>query len=141
MGRIRHIIEATTLVALLAACNVTAEKSLQATDLWARPGLAQGNSAIFLIIDNPGGEDRLASAESDVAEAVELHRTIMQDGVMSMEQQTMVAVPTGKTEFEPGGLHIMLIGLKRDLVAGDSFDVTLNFELAGKQHYVVKVRE
>jgi copper(I)-binding protein len=76
-----------------------------------------------------------------VAGAVELHKTSMQEGVMKMEHQMSVPVPTGKTEFKPGDLHVMLIGLTDDLQADDTFSVSLNFENAGEKTLEVIVRE
>lgn len=129
------------LATLLAACGPAGNQSLQVTDVWARPGLADGNSAIFFTIDNPGADDVLLSASSNVAGAVELHKTSMQDGVMKMEHQMSVPVPSEETEFKPGGLHVMLIGLKDDLKAGDTFNVTLAFRSAGEQSLTVTVKD
>ena len=130
-----------TLALVLAACGTGGSGELGINDVWARPGLAEGNSAVFFVIDNPGAEDLLLSASSDVASAVELHKTIMQDGNMQMVQQMNVPVPTGETVFKPGDLHVMLIGLNNDLIPGDTFTVTLNFETAGEKALTVVVRE
>ncbi len=130
------------LATLLSACSSLAGSSLQVNDIWARPGLAEGNSAVYFMIDNStGAEDKLLSASSDVAQAVELHMSMMDDGVMHMMQQHEVPLPAGKTEFKPGGLHVMLIGLNGDLSPGDSFDLLLNFESAGEENFTVIVKE
>lgn len=55
--------------------------------------------------------------------------------------QHNVLVSAGKTEFKPGGLHVMLIGLNNDLRVGDTFTVTLNFEMTGEQTLSVTVKE
>ena len=128
------------LAIILTACGAGGGE-FQVNDVWARPGLADGNSAAFFVINNPGPEDMLLSASSDVAGAVELHKTIMQDGTMQMVQQMNVPVPTGETAFKPGDLHVMLIALKNDLKPGDAFTLTLNFEKAGEQVLNVTVRE
>lgn len=141
MSKYRFFTVLFLLAALLAACGPAGNRSLQVTDVWARPGLADGNSAIFFTIDNPGANDVLLSASSDVANAVELHKTSMQDGVMKMEHQMSVSVPGGETGFKPGGLHVMLIGLKNDLKAGDTFNVTLVFQSAGEQTLMVTVKD
>ncbi len=60
---------------------------------------------------------------------------------MKMMQQMNVPVPTGETVFKPGDLHVMLIGLKNNLNPGDTFTVTLNFEMAGEKTLEVVVRE
>jgi copper(I)-binding protein len=141
MFKVRFLIGIFALAAMLAACSPDGGQALQVTDVWARPGLADGNSAVFFTIDNPGADDTLLAASSDVAGAVELHKTSMQDGVMKMEHQMSVPVPTGATEFKPGDLHVMLIGLTDDLQAGDSFSVALEFENAGEKTLEVIVRE
>lgn len=126
----------------LAACAPASGGNLQVNDVWARPGLAGGNSAAYFVIENAtGGDDTLLSASSDIAEAVELHMTSMQDGAMQMMPQENVPVPAGKTEFKPGGLHVMLIGLKRDLNPGDTFSLTLNFENAGEMSLDITVSQ
>ena len=141
MFKVRLLVVFAALALVLAACGAGGSGELQVNDVWARPGLAEGNSAVYFVIDNPGAEDFLLSVSSDVAGAVELHKTIMQDGTMQMVQQMNVPVPTGETVFMPGDLHVMLIGLKNDLKPGDTFTVTLNFETAGERTLDVVVRE
>lgn len=140
MSKVWIIVLFTALAIVLAACGAGSGE-LQVNDAWARPALAGGNSAIFFVIDNPGAEDLLLSVDSDVAEAVELHKTVMQDETMQMVQQMNVPVPTGETVFKPGDLHVMLIGLENDLQPGDTFTVTVNFETAGEKLLNVTVRE
>lgn len=141
MFKARFISVFVLLGLFIAACNARGSGELQAMDIWARPGLEGGNSAIFFVIVNPGVADTLLSASSEVANAVELHKTIMQDGNMQMVHQMNVPVPTGETIFKPGDLHVMLIGLKKNLKAGDTFTLMLNFERAGEQILSVKVEE
>lgn len=140
MSSVRFVLIAA-LVTVLAAC-APSSSGLQVNDVWARPGLAGGNSAVFFVIENEtAGADTLLSASSDVASAVEMHMTVMQDGNMQMVHQQEVPVQAGKTEFKPGGLHIMLIGLNRELNPGDTFSVTLNFATAGSIPLDVTVNE
>jgi copper(I)-binding protein len=141
MSKVRLSFFFAILAVVLAACAASGSGELQVNDVWARPGLAGGNGAIFFVIDNPGAADLLLSASSDVAEAVELHKTVMQDDNMQMVQQMNVPVPTGETIFKPGDLHVMLIGLKNDLKAGDTFSITLNFERAGERTLTVTVKD
>ncbi len=130
----------TLLVVFLVACQPAA--GLTVSDAWARPGMAGGNSGAFFLIENPGEADTLLSAASDISEAVELHRTIMEGDVMQMQPQESVPVPAGETvAFQPGGLHVMFIGLKADLVPGDTFELTLTFEKAGEVVLQVEVRQ
>jgi copper(I)-binding protein len=140
----KTIIYMMILVILLtvSACQAN-QASIVIEDIWARPGLTDGNSAVFFKIINSSMEaDQLLNARSNVASAVELHKTTMIDGVMKMEPQTSVSVPAGEpTIFKPGDLHVMLIGLTDPLNAGDEFQLTLNFKIAGEININVIVQE
>lgn len=113
---------------MLAGCGENG--GLVVKDAWARPGISGGNGGVFFTLKNPTSSvDKIIHADSIVAEAVELHQTTMDDGVMKMSPQEFVEVPAKSTvEFAPGGLHVMLIGLAEDLAVGDTFQVTLEFQ-------------
>jgi copper(I)-binding protein len=132
---------AVAIVVSLGAC--ASNQPLAITDVWARPGIVGGNSAVYLTINNPGRADALLSAQSDVAAQVELHMTKMeQSGAMVMHHQDSIAIPAGgQVKFESGGLHVMLTNLRHDLKAGDAFSVTLKFQSAGERTVQVQVRE
>jgi copper(I)-binding protein len=89
----------------------------------------QPNSAAFMILENSGKTDHaVVAAKSDASEVVELHTHVMEEGMMKMRQIPQFDLPAGaKTTLEPGGLHVMLIGLKGDLKAGDTVALTLVF--------------
>ena len=94
----------------------------------------------FLKLENGGADDKLLSASADVAKSVELHIMAMEGDVMRMRQVDGIALPAGKTvELKPGGLHIMFVGLKAPLKAGDTFPLKLKFEKAGEVEVMVKV--
>jgi periplasmic copper chaperone A len=125
---------------MLTACS---SKQLSINDAWARTGSTGGNSAIYMVIDNPlDQDDVLLSAKSNAAEAVELHLSKMSDeGAMMMQQQENLPVPAdSKVELKPGGFHIMLINLKHDIKAGETFPVTLTFQNAGEVTIDVPIR-
>ena len=129
-------------ILLLAACQPGASQ-IVVQDAWARPAGAGENGAVFLRITNAWpDDDALLTASSPVAAAVEIHRSSIQDGVMSMTPQERVELPSGQeVVFAPGGLHIMLIDLQQDLKVGDTFAVTLRFENLPPQTVTVTVRE
>ena len=130
------------ILAIASACGGGQEKII-VKDAWARPGLEGGNSGVFLTIENHSGvDDQLLNAVSNISSAVELHKTIMEDGVMKMKQQVSVPIPANEQiDFKPGDLHIMLIELKSGLNVGDEFDVSLDFEHAGEIDLTVIVKE
>ena len=120
-----------------------AATKIQAVDAWARAGAAEmGNGAAYMILRNSGDTaDRLVKAESDVAGAVELHKSSMEGGMMKMAPVENIEVPAkSQAELKPGGLHVMLIGLKRDLKAGEKIKLKLQFEKAGAQEVEAEVR-
>ena len=129
------------LFMFLVGCGSQGE--VEFSDIWARPGLKDGNSAVFFVVHNlTDTEDKILSASSDVAAAVELHKSSMVDDVMKMEKQESVHLPAGEAVlFKPGGLHVMLIGLNEDLKVGDDFTLKLVLEGAGEMVLDVVVRE
>jgi copper(I)-binding protein len=66
----------------------------------------------------------------------------MQDGMMQMRRVGKIELPAGATiGLQPGGLHVMLIGLQQKLVPGEEVPITLLFEDGSKQQIDVPVRK
>lgn len=98
---------------------------------WSRPAMAGMNGVGFMTIANTGARPvKLVSAESPLAGKVEIHRSAMANGVMTMRRQDDgVTIPAGgATAFAPGGYHLMLMGLKKPLAEGQKAPVTLIFD-------------
>ncbi len=112
---------------------------------WARPTAeCQKNGAAYLSIKNGGSEaDKLVSAESPAADTTHLHETVNENGVMKMlaVKGGIEVRPDSTFEFKPGGYHIMLIGLKKRLVEGQTVPLTLTFARAGAVNVEVKVEK
>lgn len=109
---------------------------------WARESVTPTGAA-YLVIRNQGDTgDRLIGVSSDVAETVQIHESQMQDGVMRMRPVEAVDVPAhGAAMLEPGGIHVMLIGLKAPLEEGQSFTLTLTFEHAGEVEIMTMIED
>jgi copper(I)-binding protein len=109
----------------------------------ARPTVAQQPSGgAYMTLENRGSaSDRLLEASSPVAASTQIHTMRMEGDVMRMrEVGALDLAPAAKVEMKPGaGYHIMLIGLKQPLQAGDKFPMTLNFEKAGRIEVSVTV--
>jgi len=105
----------------------------------AAPGMTV--SGAYMTVRNTDGTDHeLVSAHSDVAENVELHTHAMEDGMMKMRRVDSVPLPANsEVAFEPGGLHIMLIGLARELNEGDSVEMVLEFEDGSRRDVTFEV--
>lgn len=103
------------------------------------PGQPTGGGFLKFVNQGPAA-DKLLSASAAVAGAVELHTMRMEGDVMRMRQVETIELPAGATvELKPGGLHLMFIGLKQPLKAGDKFPLTLRFEKAGEVVVTVNV--
>lgn len=92
------------------------------------PGLP--NSAAFMTLRNGGVQTHtLVGAQSPVAETLELHTHHMEGGMMKMRRVDRIEVPAGgSVALEPGGLHLMLIGLKGNLKPDQVIELTLKFQ-------------
>jgi hypothetical protein len=84
------------------------------------------SAAYMVLVNNSANADAIVKAESDVAKTVELHNVIMENNVMQMRQVEAIEVPAnGQVELKPGGFHVMLIGLTRDLKEGEEVVIKL----------------
>jgi len=142
----RSIIAITLITALvLSACGTESTgPKISVEDAWARPvPAAGGNGAVFFRLVNTGNEaDQLLGGESPVAGSVEVHKTSMEEGVMRMEHIPGLELPAkGEVLLEPGGYHVMLIGVNTSLALGDTLPITLRFEKSGEIQMEVQVRE
>jgi len=110
--------------------------------VWARASAGAATSgAIYLTLTDHGQADRLVSVSTPVAATAEVHESIDDHGVMKMRPVGNLALEPGKpVTFKPGGYHVMLMGLKAPLKAGDSFPLTLNFEHAQPMTVTVSVQ-
>lgn len=118
-----------------AKAPATGPARIVVAHLWARPAAAGGNTAGYFHIRNDGGApDRLLAVESAVSGKTELHQSKTEGGVMTMAPLTDgVDIPAGADiEFNPGGMHVMFIGLGDGLKAGDKVPVTLVFRDSGR---------
>ena len=101
-----------------------------------------GTSAAYMILRNPGNEaETLLAASSPAAATVEIHITTLDGDIMRMRPLGELPIPPGESVIlEPAGIHLMLIGLERELVAGEAIDLTLTFAKAGPRTISVPVR-
>jgi periplasmic copper chaperone A len=121
-------VAALTFFALIAQAQTSGDIAAQSA--WARatpPGAKTG--AVYLTLMNKGGaDDRLIGVTTPVASMAGLHVDIMDNGVMKMRPiEALDLKAGGDAVLKPGGMHIMLMGLKRPLKQGGHFPLTLQF--------------
>lgn len=115
------------VAAIFLASVALAQPTVTVTNEWVRatpPGSRM--TAGYLTLHNAADHQvTLVSVSSPHSERVELHRTTLVDDVARMEKMEALDIPAGgSVELAPGGLHLMLIGLRGDLREGG--DVTLH---------------
>lgn len=95
------------------------------------------------IYNNGNAEDRLVGIESPVAQKVELHRSVVTDGIARMQPMTEgIVVPAGSSIWVGAdGSHAMFVKPNRRYVVGDEVPAILVFEKAGRVDVTFKVEE
>jgi copper(I)-binding protein len=119
-------------IALFAGTAYAADPFVTFSDVFARP--APGEIGVAFFTATSSTNDAVTGVSSDCCKAVEIHRTEKLNGVMSMRRIGELSLKKGTpTLIQPesgGGEHMMLIGLKRPLVEGDTIKVNFTFKKA-----------
>ncbi|MGU3494693.1 DUF1775 domain-containing protein [Xanthobacteraceae bacterium A53D] len=146
----RHPAPVLTVAAQDAhAAHAAAPAAQKAGDItieqpWMRatPGGAKVAGGYLKLTNAGSSDDRLVSLTTEVAGRPEIHEMAMTDGVMTMRELPKgLDIPAGKSvELAPGGLHLMLMDLKRPLKQGEQVKATLVFQKAGKVDVTFDVR-
>jgi periplasmic copper chaperone A len=142
--KIRLLAVVLSLSGGAAAAETYTVGSIEIGNPWARAtpkGASVGGA--YMTITNKGPEtDRLISISSPIADQSEVHQMAMDKGVMSMRPVLGgLEIKPGQTvELKPQSFHLMLMGLKQPLAAGERVKATLEFAKAGKVdvEYVVE---
>ena len=133
------------IAALVLICGSVSAQTYQAgdltiTDAFSYPTTGRSGAGYFTLT-NDGAADALLDVEADYPKVM-LHKSMMKDGVMTMEHQMRVVVPPqGEIAFAPGGYHVMFMGLKEGWGVGDDIKATLIFEKSGSLEVTFKVIE
>lgn len=166
-ARVASVAAALALTA--AACGGDDAAGVSVEGAWARtsPMSVEAGAAYFEISSDEADVLVGASVDPSVAATVELHETQMMEmddhggdesmegdamdeggamegmgDVMQMVEVGRIDLPAGETvALAPGGLHIMMLDLAEPLVAGETFDLTLDFETADDLVVTVEVRD
>ena len=129
----------TKLIAALAVTTFAIPAfadSIMIKDAYVRTAMkgAKSGAAFMQIMNHSDTDDRLVSVASEVAKKVELHTHMdMGEGVMKMMhvEEGFVIPAGGMHGLSRGGDHVMFMGLTKDMIQGESVEVTLTFEQAG----------
>ncbi len=112
------------------------------TGAWVRTGQAGAMTAAYFTLQNTGtAEDALVSVTASVGMATMHETTTDASGMTGMQPVETVVIPAGgSVSFEPGGYHVMIMGLSADLKAGDKVELKLVFKNAAPVDVTAEVR-
>ena len=110
-------------------CSDRDSSSVIVKNAWVRQNIPpQTMTAAYLSVHNQGTATALISASTPAAEVAEIHVMTTDGNIMRMRKIDRLPIPeNGSATLQPGGNHLMLIGLRRDLAPGDSLALTLTF--------------
>ena len=117
-----------TLILLMGLNSVHAKIIVK--DEWARV-TPIGSGSVYMTIENDGDQDdTLTSAISDEAEMTMIHQTVREENIAKMiHVMGGIDLPKGKRiKLEPGGYHLMLMGIEKNLTLNDRIRITLSFK-------------
>ena len=131
----------TLLLAAAVLASAAAHAQVTVADPWVRTTVAQQTtSAAYMTITSLKG-GKLVDASSPVAASAEVHEMKMDGDMMKMRSVDALPLPVGKpVELKPNGYHMMLMGLKAPLKAGDVVPIRLVIEDAKGKRKTVDVK-
>ena len=119
---------ALTLAATgLAACGSSSDGALAVNDSWTKATDGPMTGSFGTLVNSTDAEITVTGASSPVAGMVELHETTMVGGEMVMQPKPggFVVPAGGSLALEPGGNHVMLMGLTGAIAPGQEVPITL----------------
>ena len=107
------------------------EGPIRVEHAWSRAAAQGRPGVLYMTVTDAGAPDQLTGVDTPVAAKAELHESSNEGGVMKM--RPVAAIPVSPREpavLKPGGYHVMLLGLRKELREGDTFPITLHFASA-----------
>lgn len=129
------------LIASALLLSFAASAQVKVDDPWVRATVApQKATGAFMQLTSPKPV-KLVAASSPVAGMVEIHEMKMDDGVMKMRAVDALPLPAGQAvALKPGSYHVMLMGLKGQIKAGETVPLTLTVEGEDGKRTAVEVK-
>jgi len=131
----------TMLLLSIMAASAAAQAQVQVKEPWVRATVPHQTATGAFMQLQSAQDARLVEARSPVAGAVELHEMKMDKDVMRMRPVKSIDIPAGKgAELKPGGYHVMLMGLKKQVKEGESVPLTLVVEGKDGKRQTIEVQ-
>ena len=114
---------------VLAASSLAAQAEVKATDAWVRATVPSQKSTGAFVTLTSTEDAKIVGASSPAAKKAEIHSSMMMGGVNHMHAIDAIALPAGKpVELKPGGNHVMLMDLARQVKPGDVVPIVFTIE-------------
>ena len=133
-------------VALLVACDNDDEDggsgSIEVSNARAQ-FTTTDLGAVYFDLRGTGVGDVLLAASAEIADDTQIHEVVVEgSSAMMREVDDGIAIdPGGHVSLQPGGYHVMLLGVEEIPEIGSTFEVVLDFERAGRMTVTVHVQE
>ena len=135
----RRLLIASPLLLSLAA--LAQSPAVKVDDPWVRATVAPQKATGAFMQLTSARPAKVVAASSPLAAAVEIHEMKMDDGVMKMRAVDALPLPAGQAvALKPGSYHVMLMGLKAPIKAGEAVPLTLTVEGEDKQRTTVEIK-
>ncbi|WP_299309561.1 copper chaperone PCu(A)C [uncultured Croceicoccus sp.] len=124
------------------ATDPNTPEGIQLTDAYVRLPAVNGRPGVayFNVVNNGDAVRNIASVSLKNVGRTEMHRTMQEGGVSSMEPVTEIAVQPGQTvAFEQGGYHVMLFDLAPAMMARTTADLTVTFDNGDKASFAAPI--
>ncbi|MBI3418929.1 MAG: copper chaperone PCu(A)C [Proteobacteria bacterium] len=141
---LKIIFAVLSIVSMFIGYDCSKEKSFTITEAWARatPSDPTPEAAYFVIHNHTDADDALVSLITPAAESAELYANVEKNGVWELGPTGPYVIAAGKDlTLRPGGVYVVLKGLKQPLNEGDTFPLTITFNKAGKVEQDVLVKK
>jgi copper(I)-binding protein len=117
------------LATLLLAGSFAAQAQVTVSDVWVRATVPQQKSTSAFMQLSATADSRLVAVSTPLTPVAEVHEMKMEDGVMRMRRTPGVELPAGRAvALTPGGYHVMLLDLPRQVKVGETVPLALVFE-------------
>jgi hypothetical protein len=126
---------------VLFTCVQFAQAQVVVKDAWVRATVPQQKASGAFFQITSAKDAKLVDVKCDVAMMCEMHEMAMENNVMKMREIDSLVLPAGKTvELKPGGFHLMLMGLKAPIKAGEEITLSLTIEGKDKKRETIVVK-
>jgi copper(I)-binding protein len=123
-----HVINPYALATALGTNMPATADAMAGMSGMTTPSAIHPTSVYLTLVNYDAQSQILISASTDVSTSATFHNTTVTNNIAQMKVVPQIVIPPGGTiDFAPGGLHIMLDGLRHDLVVGDTLNLSLYF--------------